>query len=80
MILVSMERRDLNLYYDTKYLQFGRVNFKIGAGNPPPRKTCYKKGSGRRGLNTKKILYVEKVFVVVVKLENLMMSEKFIAK
>ena len=36
MIWVSMERGDLTLYYGTKQLYFGRVNFKYtGGGNPP---------------------------------------------
>ena len=36
MILVSMERGDITLYYGTKQLYFGRVNFKItGGGNHP---------------------------------------------
>lgn len=52
MILVSMERGDPTLYYGTKQLYFGRVIFKfIRGGNHPLRKTCYKKGLGRRGLN-----------------------------
>ena len=49
-----MERRDPTLYYGTKQLHFGRVNFKFtGGGNHPLRKTCYRKkrGSGRRGLS-----------------------------
>ena len=54
MIWVLMEREDPTLYYDTKQLYFGRVNFKsTGGGNHPLRKTCYKKGSGRRGLREK---------------------------
>ena len=37
MILVSMERGDPTLYYGTKQLYFGRVNFKFaGIGNHPP--------------------------------------------
>ena len=44
MILVSLERGDLTLYYGTKQLYFGRVNFKFtGGGNHPLRKTCYQK-------------------------------------
>ena len=61
MILVSMERGDPTLYYGTKQLFFGHVNFKITRGGVvtiPLRKTCYKKlqkkkkkkGSGRQGL------------------------------
>ena len=54
MILVLMEKRYITLYYGTKQLYFGRVNFKITeGGNHPLKKTCYKKkkkkGSGRRG-------------------------------
>ena len=46
MILVSMERRDPTLYYGTKQLYFGPVNFKfIGGGKP-----CYKKGLVGLGL------------------------------
>ena len=38
MILVSTERGDPTLYYDTKQIYFRRVNFKItgGANHPPP--------------------------------------------
>ena len=37
MILVSMERRDPILYYGTKQLYFGHINFKFtGGGNHPP--------------------------------------------
>ena len=37
MILVSIERGDPTLYYGTKQLYFGHVNFKItGCGNHPP--------------------------------------------
>ena len=52
MILVSMERGDPTLYFwGIKNYTFGRFNFKItGGGNHPLRKTCHKKGSGRRGL------------------------------
>ena len=57
MILVSIKRRDPILYYGTKELYFGRVNFKFTGGGNPLRKTCSKKkkkkkkkGSGRRGL------------------------------
>ena len=40
MILVSME----TLYYDTKQLFFGLVNFKFTwGGNHPLKKTCYPK-------------------------------------
>ena len=42
MTLVSMERGDLTLYYDTKQLYFGLVNFKFSGGSNHPRKTCYK--------------------------------------
>ena len=45
MILVSMERGDPTLYYCTKQLYFGRVNFKLG-------RRVTKKDSGRRGLTT----------------------------
>ena len=39
-----MERGDPSLYYGTKQQYFGRVNFNFtGGGNPPLRKTCYKK-------------------------------------
>ena len=49
MILVSMKREDPTLYYGTKQLYFGRVNFKItGDGNSPLRKTCYKKKKKKR--------------------------------
>ena len=53
MILVSMERRDPTIYYATKQLYFGLVNFKFTrGGNHPPlgRRVTKKKGSGRRGL------------------------------
>ena len=41
-----MERGDSALYYGTKQLYFGCVNFKItGGGNRPLRKTCYKKNA-----------------------------------
>ena len=52
MILVSMERGDPTLYYGTKQLYFGGVNFKFtGGGNHPPLgRRVTKKGSGRRGL------------------------------
>ena len=44
MILVSVERRDHTLYYGTKQLYFGCVNFKItGGGNHPLRKMSYQK-------------------------------------
>ena len=39
MILASMERGDPTLYYGTKQLYFGRVNFKFTgwlAPTPPP--------------------------------------------
>ena len=32
MILVSMEREDPTLYYGSKQLYFGRVNFKFTGG------------------------------------------------
>ena len=40
-----MERGDPTLYYGTKQLYFGHINFKFtGGGNHPLlRKTCYKK-------------------------------------
>ena len=60
-----MERGDPTLYYGTKQLYFGRVDFKFtGGGN---RKTCYqkkkkekkkKKVSGRRGLISTALYYV----------------------
>ena len=50
MILVLMERGDLTLYYGTKQLYFGRVNFKFtGGGNHPLRKMCYKKAQKDEG-------------------------------
>ena len=37
-----MERGDPTLYYVTKQLYFGHINFKFtGGGNHPLRKTCY---------------------------------------
>ena len=50
MILVSMERGDPTLYYGTKQLYFGCVNFKITGG-----RHVTKKGSGRRGLRDIKV-------------------------
>ena len=39
MILLSMERGDPTLYYGTKQLYFGRVNFKsTGGGTTLPKK------------------------------------------
>ena len=45
MILVSMERGEPTLYYGTKQLYFGCVNFKFtGGGNHPLRKTTVNTG------------------------------------
>ena len=89
MILVSMERGDPTIYYGTKQLYFGPDNFKItGGGNHPLRKTCYKKGSGRRGL----ILYksvaaehgglfmqlVSKIFLLTISSLNVSILSGFI--
>ena len=53
MILVSVERRDPTLYYGTKQLYFGRVNFKFTGGgyHSPSGRRVTKKGSGKRGLS-----------------------------
>ena len=50
MILVSMERGEPILYYGTKQLYFGCANFKFTGDGNHPQNTCYKNGSGRRGL------------------------------
>ena len=51
MILVSMERRDPTLYYNsTKQLYFGRVNCKFTGVVTPLGRRVTKKGSERRGL------------------------------
>ena len=54
MILVSMERGDPTIYYGTKqlYILLGAsISSSHGVVTTPIWKTCYKKGSGRRGLN-----------------------------
>ena len=71
MILVSMDRGDRTLYYRTKQLYFGHVNFKFtGGGNHHPPflgRRVTKKGSGRRGLKLLKMVLVELMTIYVVK-------------
>ena len=51
---INEKKRPFPILWYKKNIYFGCVNFKItGGGNHPLRKTCYKKGSGRRGLITK---------------------------
>ena len=46
MILVSMEKGDPTLYYGTKHLYFGSVNFKFtGGGDHPNQEDILQKGS-----------------------------------
>ena len=54
MILVSMVREDPTLYYLTKQLYFGRVNFKFTGRvvTTPLGRRVTKKGWGRLGLNS----------------------------
>ena len=53
MILVSMERRAHTLYYATKQLYFGRVNFKIiWGGNHRPLEDVLQKGLRKTRVKT----------------------------
>ena len=65
MTLVSLEGGDPIRYYGTKQLYFERVNFKFTEVVTTPPQTCYKKGSGRQGLNSSPELLQLKKFKIL---------------